>query len=176
MLYPAAKQYLVGHGVPAAEVDAMPVPAALARFYVESFEEWWDETLKWTNLPFWEAYPGHAAHRGRVPQDGRTGFASNPLLTLMPSVSRAYLNGAKLDRQIAALQTVEALRHYAATHDGRLPASLARHHGHARAGRPDDRQTVPLPGRGRPRDAGLAGPRRFGGPRDALRVEVTFVK
>ena len=56
--YPGAKKYLVGRGVPAAEVDAMPVPAVLARFYVESFEEWWDETLKWTNLPFWEAYPG----------------------------------------------------------------------------------------------------------------------
>ena len=42
----------------------------------------------------------------------------------MPTVSRAYLGGVKFDRQIAALQTVEALRNYAATHDGRLPANL----------------------------------------------------
>jgi hypothetical protein len=174
VLYPAAKQYLVGRGVPAAEVDAMPVPAALARFYVESFEEWWDELLKWTNLPFWEAYPGMQRAEDAY-RKAETGFASNPLLTLMPTVSLAYITGVKFDRQVAALQTVEALRNYAATHDGRLPANLTEI---------TDTPAPADPTTGKPFNYRVEGdrvalespPPKGRDARDGLRVEVTFVK
>jgi hypothetical protein len=36
-----------------------------------------------------------------------------------------YLSSLRLDRRIAALRVVEAVRHYAATHDGKLPQKLA---------------------------------------------------
>lgn len=175
VLYPAAKQYLVGRGVPAAEVDAMPVPAALARFYIESFEEWWDEMLKWTNLPFPEGYRGMRRAEDEI-RRAETGFAPNPLLILMPSVSRAYLTCVELDRLVAALQTVEALRNFAATHDGRLPQSLG------------DITDTPVPADptiGQPFFYKAEGnlvtlespaPPNAAGPRDALRVEATFRK
>jgi hypothetical protein len=176
VLYPAAKQYLIRRGVPGAEVEGMPVPAVLARFYLESFDEWWDEMLKWTSLPFWEAYPGMRWTEAAIGQ-AKTGVASNPLLSIMPSFSRAYFQGAKLDRQIAALRTVEALRNYAATHDGRPPANLA------------DITDTPAPAdptTGKPFLYQVQGnrvtlespaPEKGWEPRrEGLRVEVTFVK
>lgn len=50
----------------------------------------------------------------------------NPFLRSGASLwFRFILTNARLDRTIAAFATVEALRAYAAAHDGRLPASLA---------------------------------------------------
>jgi hypothetical protein len=176
VLYPAAKEYLIRRGVPAAEVDAMPVPAALARYYVESFDEWWDETLKWTNLPIWEAYRGMRQTEDAF-RRAETGFASNPLLSLMPALSRAYLQGAILDRRIAALQTVEALRHYAATHDGRLPASLADLAPDTPApADPTTGQPFAYKVDGHRVTIDSPGPPGAEGGRNELRVEVTFVK
>jgi hypothetical protein len=36
-----------------------------------------------------------------------------------------YLSSVRFDRRVAALRVVEAVRHYAATHDGKLPQKLA---------------------------------------------------
>ncbi|MFC1603861.1 hypothetical protein ACFL5F_02430 [Planctomycetota bacterium] len=38
---------------------------------------------------------------------------------------KVYLLMNRLDRHVAALQCIEAIRHYAATHDGRLPENLS---------------------------------------------------
>jgi hypothetical protein len=63
-----------------------------------------------------ENYFGEAAaSRGIFPVAG----------LLMPATDRAILAGVTLDRQIATLQTIEAIRIYAAAHDGQLPKTLA---------------------------------------------------
>jgi hypothetical protein len=47
------------------------------------------------------------------------------LIYLLPNLSRMYFHQTRLDRRVAALQCVEAIRMYAAEHEGKLPASLA---------------------------------------------------
>ena len=42
----------------------------------------------------------------------------------LPTVEKVFLARLRVDRQIAALRTVEAIRLYAAANDGKLPASL----------------------------------------------------
>jgi hypothetical protein len=53
---------------------------------------------------------------------------ANPLLALFsllaPALNSARLAAIRLERQLDALQCVEALRLYAAAHGGRLPESL----------------------------------------------------
>ncbi len=43
---------------------------------------------------------------------------------MLPAVSKVFAYRAKIDRRIAALRCVEAVRLYAAAHDGKLPPSL----------------------------------------------------
>ncbi len=47
-----------------------------------------------------------------------------PFIDVLPSLGRARFLFARVDRDAAALQCIEAIRIYAAGHDGRLPASL----------------------------------------------------
>jgi hypothetical protein len=56
-----------------------------------------------------------------------------PFVAVLPALGRVRLNMAKLDREIAALRCVEALRAYAAAHEGKLPKAL------------DDVTEVPIP-------------------------------
>src|SRR5205085_776071 len=43
---------------------------------------------------------------------------------LMPAIQAARSAQVRLEREVAALRIIEALRMYAATHDGQLPAHL----------------------------------------------------
>jgi hypothetical protein len=42
---------------------------------------------------------------------------------MIPSLTKAYVLTTDVDRRIAALRTIEAIRIHAAAHDGGLPAS-----------------------------------------------------
>ena len=44
---------------------------------------------------------------------------------ILPAVTKVYLVEARTDRRIAALRCIEAVRLYAASHGGALPASMA---------------------------------------------------
>ena len=50
---------------------------------------------------------------------------ANSLRLVMQDPSTAYLELVRFDRRVASLRVVEALRHYAATHQGKLPEKLA---------------------------------------------------
>ena len=174
VLYPRAKQYLVDKGTPADRVEALPVATVLARYLVETYEDAYDEMLKWTALPYWQGREGldrsmRAFDRTRDQSPG------NPLLAVIPAVGRAYFQGAKLDRTIAAAQAVEAVRAYAAAHDGRPPARL------------EDLTDTPAPDdptTGKPFAYAVDGERVTIDslappgmpPREGLRVEVTVVR
>ena len=53
----------------------------------------------------------------------------------------------RLERDVAALRVIEALRMYAAEHDGQTAENARRNHGGARAAQSGDRQTVRIPTR-----------------------------
>ena len=121
-LYPEAKAYVIGlKERTAAEVEAMPVHQVLATYLLGTYEEWWSELNKWTALPYWQARPGLAQASRKLQAMRNT---MSPLLAFVPAVEAAYGRLMLVDRQIASLQCIEAIRAYAAEHDGALPAKL----------------------------------------------------
>jgi hypothetical protein len=124
MLYPEAKRALVDRGIAdAAAVDAMPVPEALGKYLVNEYRTWFDDISKWTAAPFWQSHERMRRAEAELQQVKGQPILS-PMLAGAPAVSKFSLQLARLDRQLAMLQTIEALRAYAAAHDGKLQASL----------------------------------------------------
>lgn len=170
--YPRAKEYLRGLGMTEEQIEAMPAPQAVAIHSLDVYRRLSDDTYKWFSLPYWQAHEGLRQAEQAVEEAARTG-EGDPFVRLIPALSRAYFQQARLDRRLAALRTVEAIRMHAAAHDGALPATLAE----------IDVVPVPIdPVTGQPfayelrgRTAVLTGPAPEGDPpSDADRWEVTF--
>jgi hypothetical protein len=90
---------------------------------------------------------------------------------LQSSFDRVRLLMHRLDATVAALQTIEGLRHYAATHDSQLPARLADITDIEIPDNPVTQQPFPYERRGT--RAVLEVPAPQGGvPRDAIRYEI----
>ena len=123
LLYPRAKQYLIDRGLTREQVEAMPVSQVLGRHMIEAYDAWFDDMVKWAALPYWQAHDGLMRAQDAFAVAER-GMPRTPLMAFLPALGRATFTGAKLDRSIAAVQTVEAIRAYAATHDGQPPAKL----------------------------------------------------
>jgi hypothetical protein len=121
----AARKYLTEHKKLASEkVDAMPPAQVLLLYMVDSYNEFRDDTFKATYLP----YPGarrvfaeEEARRKAAPDTERNRFAD----ALVPSISKIQRSQARLDRKIATLRVIEALRMHAAAHAGALPDKLS---------------------------------------------------
>jgi hypothetical protein len=120
-LYPRAKKYMLDHGVDPAKLDAMPTRQVLAVYEFGEYQHWSDELLKWTGLPFWQAWDGFVRTEDAF---SHAEAKANPLLNFLPAVRRAYVSGAVIDRRIAAAQTIEAVRAYVAVHAGAVPVQL----------------------------------------------------
>jgi hypothetical protein len=123
--YPAAKQYLVEHGRAKEDVEAMPVAQAVMLYSMATFAQLRDEQFRWLCLPYAEA-----AELARRDEQRSSKEAANreiiPLAQIyLPSLRMVFSAGARTDRRIAALRLIEALRLYAADHEGRLPAVLS---------------------------------------------------
>lgn len=126
-VYPDAKRRLVERGMSAEQVEAMPVLQVALLDSLNEYERMFDELAKWQSLPYWEARAGMERTTAVLKQmkaksaDG----VGIPLATLLlPAVEKVAFASARIDRKIAALRCVEALRLYAAAHDGKLPAAL----------------------------------------------------
>ncbi len=74
-----------------------------------------DERLKLLSVPVWQTPGSSAAARIQ-------GGARWPLADLLPNIDKLRAEEAELERQLAVLRWVEALRLYAAGHDGKLPS------------------------------------------------------
>jgi hypothetical protein len=124
--YPRAKRYLIAHGRSAAEVDAMPVPQVVLLYTMQFYNEARDEVFKWTYLPYSESHKRAEQFEQRLREIARTREEVIPLASLfLPALSAAKIAEARIERDLDALQILEALRLYAANHDGRLPDRLA---------------------------------------------------
>jgi len=131
-MYPEAKKYLRSQGFTQEQVQAMSVPQAVMIHMMANFEYLRDEMFKWFYVPYWQAHEGFRAAEAMLQRE-KTAGRGFPATALLPSLSRASLMVTRLDRRIAALRCVEAIRLYAAAHEGKLPASL------------DDITEVPIP-------------------------------
>lgn len=77
-----------------------------------------DEGLKWMTLPYWQAEPGF---RGGIASADAKGTLLGEFLPVPLKIRQAQ---ARLEQRLALLRHVEAVRLYAADHDGRPPARL----------------------------------------------------
>jgi hypothetical protein len=77
-----------------------------------------------TNAPYWQSY-NQIDPAILSPGDEKL---DNPLLalflTLAPPLNRVPLGAVVLERELDALQCIEAIRLYANAHEGKLPSSL----------------------------------------------------
>ena len=123
--YPAAKQALIETGMPAEEVEAMPVARVVALDTLQTYERLRDDTFKSFGLPYWQARNGLDQARRRL----QAHLAKRPEIIpavgiLLPAASAARTALARKERQTALLRLLEALRIHAAAHEGRLPQKL----------------------------------------------------
>ncbi|HEV3082778.1 MAG TPA: hypothetical protein VGY66_23540 [Gemmataceae bacterium] len=77
-----------------------------------------DERMKLLNLPAWQI-ESMAGSEERVSREDRL------LADLLPHMIKLRMAQAQLEQQVAVLRLVEALRLYAAEHEGKLPAKLS---------------------------------------------------
>lgn len=123
--YPAAKRHLLKKGLTSADIEKMSVSQALLIHLADKRTEFGQEVAKWTSLPYRETRVAisdaeQASWRMRH-DEGPMGYLAGGMGPPTHYVLQAV---HQTDRRIAVLRLFEALRDYAATHDGRLPAQL----------------------------------------------------
>lgn len=124
-IYPAARRYFLAQGRTAEQLDALPVTVVGLMYTLVKYDEFFDDMYKWHSTPYWEARPGLQKAEAKFLKAKREEPESTLLATLLaPAVQRVHFTRAQLQRRVAALQIVEALRWYASEHDGNLPARL----------------------------------------------------
>lgn len=122
--YTPAKQYLVRRGYTHEQVEAMDVIRVTALYIAGDFEHWSGELQKWFALPYQFAHPGIKQAEAAFAIGRRTGDVGPLAQVMMPALGKAYFMSVRLDREIAALGCIEAIRMQAAAQDGQWPTSL----------------------------------------------------
>ena len=123
-VHPQAKQFLLAAGLPPAEVEAMPAAQAVGTYFFRQYRDASDELWKGYGLPYLEALDLIRRQEQESARWGPSSASDNPLLRWTHGAWRARHWMAELDQHVAALRTIEALRDYAARHDGRPPERL----------------------------------------------------
>jgi hypothetical protein len=114
----SARQRLAEYGIPEPRLLSFPADQLLLLDEKREYEVRRDDIFKLMNLPMWQALPLAASMR---PGNEPTLF----LEACLGGLHGVHGAQARLDRRIALLRHVEALRLYAAEHDGALPANLS---------------------------------------------------
>jgi hypothetical protein len=126
--YPEAKRYLLSQGLAAETVEAMPRIQVVFLFSLAEYDRLFDEMLKWQGVPYWQARAGleKAEQALKLERAREVQLQRLPLAgMLLPAIQKVFFATAKIDRKIAAVRCIEAIRLYAAGHDGKLPGALS---------------------------------------------------
>jgi hypothetical protein len=122
--YPQAKADLLTYGWSKAQLDSMAVPQVILLHIGQTNEVLRDSMFKWYHVPYWQSQDAiteaERQFRDTVKSREILPFAS----LLLPAVNAARFAVVRVDREFAALRAVEAMRFYAAKHEGRLPEKL----------------------------------------------------
>jgi len=125
MHYSDAKEYLARKGYSQERIEALPAAQAVLIYQKQEYQEMLDSLFKWFELPYNQAQPHLKKGEQRLNAHVSTkGIKVNLFCTLLPALARIGVLQARLDRNIALLRTVEAIRMFAADHSGQLPGSL----------------------------------------------------
>lgn len=115
-MYPQARKALLAWGRSAKELDAMPNSQVVLLWYAGQWDRARDGMLKALTVPIWQGLPLMEA----ALKEHRT--ADNALLTLLlPAINKTWVASVRIERQLSSLRCAEALRLYAAKHEGKPP-------------------------------------------------------
>ena len=114
----AARKRLIESGLAPEKVKQFRPPQVILLDEKNKYEILRDDVLKLTNLPYWQIESTLAENKKREEDDAAT------LFSWMATRFDEPTNQVRCEQRIALLRCVEALRLYAADHDGKLPAKL----------------------------------------------------
>jgi hypothetical protein len=114
----AARARLVESGLPEELLLRFPAAQVILLDEKREYEVRRDEIMKLMSLPAWQFSALHA--QVRRPKE------FNLFEFLLPAVHKVRQAQGRLEQRIAMLRHVEALRLYAAAHDGKLPTTLSK--------------------------------------------------
>jgi hypothetical protein len=169
-MLPAAKRALIDGGMPREKIETMSVHQVALLYTRAAYRYWFDTAAKYYTLSYPDAIVG-------IEKTIAEAQSADAHMREIVPLARHTLGAVKVtrmaiernDRKIATLRVIEALRIYAAGHDGRLPQQLT------------DISEVPIPDdpvTGQPFEYKLEnGKARLSGPtfRDiALNYEITI--
>jgi hypothetical protein len=119
----AAKKALISAGQLRDLIDSMPhLQVAVLHSLIE-YDAMNDEVSRWHRIPFWQARP----HLQKLEQAKRPDAESPaiPVSDALPATAIRLLESRlRIDRRIAALRCIDAIRYHAAEHQGQLPGKL----------------------------------------------------
>jgi hypothetical protein len=121
--YPIAKQYLLDRKMPANEVEAMDAAQAIGLYQFSQFDHWTQEVDKGLTLPYWQGI-GIIDSAERRAQQATRDDPWSLVAVFGPIIKQTYTTVITAQRRVALWRTVEAVRAYAAAHDGKPPARL----------------------------------------------------
>jgi len=122
--YSHAKRYLIENGRKREMIEAMPAPQVVLLYSVMEFERLRDGLFKWYHVPYWEAQKGIRQAEADIAASKRTEEGIPFASFFLPALQKVQFAQTRLDRRIAALRCIEALRLHAAAHDGQMPVTL----------------------------------------------------
>jgi hypothetical protein len=135
-MHAEAKKFLLEQGRKEEDVEKMPMIQAVLLYQLDQHDRALDDIIKLQSIPYHEAQPRRvqldAKFRAQMAKHGGVGPQTLAGL-FVPAVTKVHAAQARIERKIAALRCVEAVRIYAAAHDGKAPAKL------------DDIGEVPIP-------------------------------
>jgi hypothetical protein len=124
--YPEAKKALLAAGLNAELIEAMPTFQVVLIHSMRQFYRTRDELFRWCSFPYWQGR--EAMHQvdsrfGQMRERMEEGFPLGS--AFLPAVQKVYFARALMERRIAAVRCIEAIRLYAASHEGKLPEKLS---------------------------------------------------
>jgi hypothetical protein len=127
--YPLAKERLIEQGTGRERVEQMSVGQVMAIYTGRLYQRLADEYEKQWYMPYAEMRSRDQAIDNAVRDARMLGPNPNrevlPIVTLLlPAMQQARTAEVRLERDLAALRVIEALRLHAAAHDGKLPGDL----------------------------------------------------
>jgi hypothetical protein len=125
--HPSARKSLLAAGKTEAELDAMPAAQVVMLDALVKFRNLRDEHFVWFNVPYPEAIQGMQKSEEKVKEVRRNpplDYLQTMLILLLPAVDKVYGAQVRVERRLASLRTVEAVRLHAARTNGRPPAKL----------------------------------------------------
>jgi hypothetical protein len=122
--YPAAKRFLHEHGRTDEQIAAMPVLHAVFLYEVYKYDVAYDDMRKNNGLPLIEAITRSNQSDRKFAETQRE-HVRDIAGELLPAAGRVRFTTARIERKIAALRCIEAIRLHAAANGGKLPEALS---------------------------------------------------